>query len=341
MTQLEVWEVGPRASALLGPLLGLIMLSAPAVAGAEGWRVAFDIDNDILVDDDRHYTNGLFLSVLAPEENVPSWIASAAVLLPPYTTDPADVRWGFGLAHEIYTPEDSTAEQVVEDDRPYAGFLYMRLELHRDRHRDTPEKIPFLDSLEIDLGVVGPAALAQEGQDLLHDIFPSPKFQGWDNQLENEFGLIVRRSRHWRLPGEPIEIGRGLQVDAIAKLTAELGNVKTTGGAGILLRGGWRLPADFGRGRFSPVDDPKQGFRLYLFFGAEFAAVGRDIFLDGNTFRDSHQVNRRVTVIHAPIGLAFQRGRFRSSLSLIWNSEEFKGQDGADLYGRWSVVVDF
>jgi len=322
-------------------LLGLSVLAIPAVAAGQGWRVVFDIDNDVLVDDDRHYTNGLFLSVLAPKGNVPSWISSVAVLLSPYDDDPSEVRWGFALSHEMYTPENSATAQVVEDDRPYAGYLYLSFELYRDRYRDESDKIPFLDSLEIDLGVVGPAAIAEQGQDLLHTIFPSPEFEGWDNQLKNEFAFVLRRARHWRLPAEPIEIGRGLSLDAIVNLTAEAGNVKTAGTAGILLRGGWRLPADFGRGRFSPVDDPELGFRLFVFAGAELSGVVRDIFLDGNTFRDSHDVNKRAVVIHAPIGIAFARGRFRSSLSLIWNSEEFEGQDGADLYGRWSIVVGF
>lgn len=322
-------------------LLALCAMVMPTFAAAEGWRVIFDLDNDVLVDDDRHYSNGLFLSVLAPSENVPRWISRAAVLLSPYTDDPSEVRWGFALAHEMYTPENSAAKRVVRDDRPYAGFLYVSFELYRDRYRDEREKIPFLDSLEIDLGVVGPAAIAEQGQDVLHKIFPSPKFEGWDNQLENEFGFVLRRARHWRLPGEPVEIGHGLSFDAIANLTAEVGNVKTAGSAGILLRGGWRLPGDFGRGRFSPVDDLEQGYRLFVFAGAQLSGVVRDIFLDGNTFRDSHDVNKRGVVIHAPVGIAFARGRFRTSLSLIWNSEEFEGQDGADLYGRWSIVVDY
>jgi lipid A 3-O-deacylase len=333
--------VAAAAGSLTAVLVGLSLALFPGAAAGEGWRVVFDIENDVLVDEDRHYTNGLFLSVLAPKGNVPSWIARAAYVLPPYDDDPSEVRWGLGLAHEMYTPTNSSAERVVLDDRPYAGFLYLRFELYRDRYRDVAEKIPYLDSFEIDMGVVGPAAIAEQGQDLIHALFPAPTFKGWDNQLENEFGLVLRRARHWRLPGEPIEIGRGLQLDAIANLTAELGNVKTAGSAGVLLRGGWRLPADFGRGRFSPTQDPGQGYRLFIFAGAELSGVVRDIFLDGNTFRDSHDVDKRAAVVHAPLGIAFERGRFRSLLEVIWNSEEFEGQDGADLYGRWSVVVDY
>lgn len=322
-------------------LLGWVVTALPAGAAETSWRVVFDIENDVLVGEDRHYSNGLFLSVLAPRGNLPSWIRAAAYALPPYNDEPSEVRWGFAIAHEMYTPENSAIEELIPEDRPYAGFFYLRLGLYRDRNREVDGKIPFLDSLEIDLGVVGPAALAKQSQNLLHEIFPSPTFEGWDNQLKNEVGLVLRRARHWRLPAEPLEVGRGLRVDAIAGLIAELGNVKTAGTAAILLRAGWRLPADFGRGRFSPRDAPEQGFRLFVFAGAELSGVVRDIFLDGNTFRDSHDVNKRTVVVHAPIGLAFERGRFRSSLSVSWNSEAFEGQEGADLYGRWSIAIDY
>jgi lipid A 3-O-deacylase len=331
--------------ALVSVGIGLVAAALPAAADEavdeEHWRVVFELENDVLVDRDRHYTSGVFLSALAPSTWVPDWIGAAAIVLPPYDDDPSDLRWGFAFGHEIYTPSTSEAKEVIPDDRPYAGYLYLRFELHRDRYRDVAKKIPFLDSLSIDLGVVGPAALGKEFQDLFHVIFPSPNFRGWDNQLENEFALVLRRERHWRIPGEPIEIVGGIGVDAIANLTAELGNVRTAGTLGLTLRAGWRLPSDFGQGRFSPRDDWDQGFRLFVFAGAELSGVARDIFLDGNTFRDSHDVDKNAMVIRAPFGIAIARGRVRSSLSVIWKSEEFDGQDDADLYGNLSIVVDY
>jgi lipid A 3-O-deacylase len=70
-------------------------------------------------------------------------------------------------------------------------------------------------------------------------------------------------------------------------------------------------------------------------------ARSRGHFLDGNTFRDNHDVDKNAMVVRAPFGVAITRGRFRSSLSVIWKSEEFDRQDGADLYGNLSIVVDY
>ena len=330
-----------RWRALIGVLLCGFASAPLAVAADRVWRVEFAIENDVLVAQDRHYTNGLFLDVLAPKDYLPRWVATAAHLLPPYNDDPAEVRWGFAFGHEMYTPEDYFVRSLIVDDRPYAGWLYARFALYRDRNRDRPGKLPYLDSLKLDLGVVGPGAIAKEAQAGIHEVFFSPKFEGWDNQLRNEFGLILRRSRHWRIPGDAIALGPGLSADAIANLTLDLGNVRTAASAGVTLRAGWRLPKDFGLGRFSPPEGPDAGLRLYLFVGADLSAVVRDIFLDGNTFRDSYDVDKNTVVIHLPIGVAFVSGRFRSSLSAIWNSEEFKGQDGADWYGRWSIGWDY
>lgn len=326
---------------VLGALLARAAIAPLAVASDDVWRVVFDIENDVLVGEDRHYTNGLFLSVLAPSDYVPSWVAGASYLLPPYSSDRSEVRWGFALGHEMYTPESYYEKSLIADDRPYAGWLYARFELYRDRNREASRAIPYLDSFRVDLGVVGPAAVARKAQSGIHEVFRSPKFQGWNHQLKNEVGLTMRRGRHWRIPGEAIEVGRGFGADAIANLVVDLGNVKTAATTGLLLRGGWRLPADFGLGRFSPAETSAAGFRLYAFFGADVSAVVRDIFLDGNTFRDSHSVSKRTVVIHAPIGIAYARGGFRTSLSVIWNSEEFRAQKGADLYGRWSLSYDY
>ncbi|MCP4039177.1 MAG: lipid A deacylase LpxR family protein [bacterium] len=318
------------------------MWALPAHATNESWRVVFDHDNDVVIGGvDRHYTSGVHLSALAPSHWVPDWIAKVAYALPPYSDDKEGVRWGFALRQQMYTPEAAWRRDVIRDDRPYAGYLHLRFGVYRDRHRDAAGRIPFLDTLQLDVGVVGPAALAEPAQDLIHAIFPSPIFEGWDHQLDNEFALTIRRARDWRLPGEPIAVAGDLGMDVVANLTAEVGNVKTAASAGLQFRFGWRLPADFGQGRFSPRDAGAAGARFYLFAGARMSAIARDIFLDGNTFEDSHEVDKRIVVVHAPMGLALEYGRFKTQFSVIYNSEEFEGQDGADWYGHLSIIVDY
>ena len=151
----------------------------------------------------------------------------------------------------------------------------------------------------------------------------------------------MRRAHYRRYRGPDFDASGAWSSDVIANIVGELGNVKTAATTGFLTRFGWRLPEDFGNGRFSPVDATADGFRLFFFVGADISVIGRNIFLDGNTFRDSHDVDKKSFVVHVPFGVGYQYGRFKTKLSMIWNSKEFKGQDGADLYGRWSIVIDY
>lgn len=68
-----------------------------------------------------------------------------------------------------------------------------------------------------------------------------------------------------------------------------------------MLRLGQRLPLDYGPPRIQPslpgsgfFVPPQDRFGWYLFAGVEGRAVARNIFLDGNTFRDSRSVDKEL-----------------------------------------------
>src|SRR5581483_5652371 len=84
-----------------------------------------------------------------------------------------------------------------------------------------------------------------------------------------------------------------------------LGNVFTYGEAGGMLRFGHNLAADYGPGHIRPSlsgtgwFDPSRlsdKFGWYLFTGVQGRLVGRNIFLDGNTWRDSANVDKKPVV---------------------------------------------
>src|SRR3546814_17784538 len=101
-----------------------------------------------------------------------------------------------------------------------------------------------------------------------------------------------------------------LGVDVTPHLGAALGNVYTYGAGGLTLRFGEDLPDDYGPPRIRPAlpgSDyfrPTDDFGWYFFAGAEGRIVARNIFLDGNTFKDSHSVDKRPLVADLQAGLA-------------------------------------
>ncbi len=94
----------------------------------------------------------------------------------------------------MYTPEDRNRTDLIRDDRPYAGLLYLGLAWNRRIHaRGAGHEM--LDTRELTLGVIGPWSLAERSQDLVHELRGFESFRGWDNQLHNEpaFQLAMER----------------------------------------------------------------------------------------------------------------------------------------------------
>ena len=129
---------------------------------------------------DRHFTNGLRVSWLGARREFPDWIgpigtafrwlADAAPLAPDPDPGATRFRWiGGAFGQNIYTPENIGRRDLIPDDRPYAGWLYAGLilaEAQGDRR---------YDEMEIDLGVTGPASLAQSTQINYHNLIGSPR----------------------------------------------------------------------------------------------------------------------------------------------------------------------
>jgi hypothetical protein len=78
-----------------------------------------------------------------------------------------------------------------------------------------------------------------------------------------------------------------------------------------------------------------------VFAGLEGRAVLYNIFLDGNTFTDSHSVDKETWVGDVQAGVVVQWNRFRITYTQIFRTKEFEGQDDGDLYGSVSLSYRF
>lgn len=295
------------------------------------------IENDRFVNTDRHYTHGTRLSWLSPADDVPGWARGVVGHLPFFASN-GTLRIGYGLGQSIFTPEDTNARALLTKDRPYAGWLYGSLSLVSD----TGER---LDSIELDLGMVGPASLARAVQNNFHDLIGVSRSNGWGNQLDNEPGFALYFERKWRKLKE--FSAHGLGVDLTPHVGGSLGNVFTYLASGLAVRFGENLPSDYGPPRIRPSLPgtgffvPQDGFGWYVFAGAEARLIGRNIFLDGNSFSDSQDVAKKVLVGDFQIGLALTFQRFRITFSQIARTREFRGQSQADKFGAISLSAKF
>ena len=86
---------------------------------------------------------------------------------------------------------------------------------------------------------------------------------------------------------------------------------------------------------------PEDSFAWYFFVGAEGRAVARDIFLDGNNFRESPSIDSKPWVTDFQAGLAVLFQRVRVSYTQIIRTPEFEGQQRPDFFGSLSLSARF
>jgi len=326
-------------------LLAILIVCAASSVAADPDTYSVQWENDRIANTDRHYTNGFRLSwVSGVRDTEPAWVKDVLEAVYPFASLRRG-RVGAAFGQSIFTPEDTVTSNLVADDRPYAGWLYGSISVHAETHRDpgTPG-LHTLDTAELSLGIVGPWALGRQVQNGVHDLINVGRSNGWGHQLHNEPGIMLVGERRWRPePWSPF----GLEIDVIPNVGGSLGNVMTFAGAGTILRIGDGLDVDFGPPLIRPslsglaAVERRSGLAWYAFAGLQGRAVAHDITLDGNTFANSHSVDRKIFVGDAQLGVAMIYRGVRLAVTQIFRTKEFDGQRQADRFGAISLSANF
>ena len=329
-------------------LLGLRVPSAETETGlwpSELHSVSLHFDNDLFVRTDRYYTNGIRLSLLSTdigEMDLPDWAQRVHDWVPLFGRPGYTNNIGLAIGQSMYTPRDITIAAPQPDDHPWGGWLYLGVSLHHKSLRD-------LHKLELQLGIVGPESMAEFAQSFVHKVRGLDHPEGWDNQLHTEPGVRLSYSYKNRLGewGDP----RGWGADFIPDVGFALGNIRTDASLGSTLRAGWRVPLDFHSLRIdesgyataqgSDLADGWRGCSVYVFAGVRGYAVARDLFLDGNTFRDSPSVSRKPLVGAAEMGLGLRWGSCRFVYAHVLRTREFDEQASGQQFGSMDLTWFF
>lgn len=326
--------------------------SDSAVADSRWLTTSFYLDNDLFSGQDDGYTNGIRISAVSPDVRdfetdklLPPWLRKVNKGLNLFRKEDVDLtqRMVFTLGQQMYTPDEIYIDRndLVIEDRPYAGWLYLGFGYQLSNAKR-------LDISVLNIGVVGPSSRAGDAQDTVHDFRGFDKFQGWDNQLRDEFGvqwLYTRKNKH-----RPPARESGLGYDVVSQWGWSLGNVATHLEAGAEVRWGWNLPHDFGTSSAGPGgdnsspdsrDDSRVSEKwfggIHTFIALNGRWVIHDISLDGNTFSDSHSVDKEPLVGIAAAGVAMSVYRFKLSFTRQYLTKQFKGQGGSSSFGSVSL----
>jgi len=308
--------------------------------------ISVSIENDSIGGGtDQFYTSGVRLTYFNVNTAVPDIIDDMADVIPTFDLNTTTSTF-FTLGQNIYTPENIRLRANQNDDRPWAAFLYGSVGLLSIENNH-------IDELELTLGVVGPEALGEQSQKLIHrHLSNSPIPKGWSNQLNFEPGVILSAQRRW--PRLLYQDFGGYRLRAVPNINASLGNIYTYAGTGVTFTFGPYYqgsvqdtpprvrPAMPGSGYFeTPITLSGMGWGWHAFAGADVRLVGRNIFLDGNSFESSHSVDKKPLVGDVSAGFALTYDRYRLSYAINARSKEFDGQDGKSVFGSLTLSTRF
>lgn len=333
-------------------LAAILALGAPATAQAPrfaSWQLQWENDAFAAFSgSDEHYTNGIRFSFLFNPQRVDTpgrverFGRSWCIRTPLCGRDaegnklgPQPVNWGFGIGQSIYTPERLEIVELIETDRPYAGYLYGSMQLFVRTDTDaTPgsqENRPTQNYFELQVGIVGPEAGAESAQTEIHELIDDELPMGWDNQLPTE--PTVQLLYQWRR-----KIGNH-RLDVIPNLGTALGTVAVYANAGATARFGLNL-SDFPVFNLAPTAVPPnlkfEDWEAYLFIGGEGRAIAHNIFLDGTLFSDSHSVDKESFVYDLKAGFLLRYKKWQLSYTFTRRGDEFSpnfDDDGRHDYG--------
>jgi hypothetical protein len=306
---------------------GLAVAQAPAADTAVPASVAvprvveFAHDNDQLAFTsgarERWYSSGLFLRTAAPADPTDPDARLMALWCRAVLACDAHARIDrvWAITQLIHTPAWTGTDQPQPNDWPYAASLYGSLSVaaHGPHTRQT---------LSLQAGVLGPAALGEQLQNAVHRVLNQPKALGFSWQVGPQPVAQLAWSRLVSYPlGAP-------EFDLVSRTAVVIGRPLTQASGGLMLRFAG-LPS----APSWPGDIQLPGTSTHRWFGwvgVEAFAVAHQAYIDGPTKRYESLVQHRRAVGHLMTGASVALGaRTWVDVGLEFRTLEFEAPAGA------------
>lgn len=273
---------------------------------------------------DRYYTNGLFINY------------SHAIRQADTSGKVIKKVWEAEAGQSIYNAQTGAVPDISYVDRPFAGFLYGSAKINW--FKKDGQQI----SAGLTVGTIGPNSLAQDAQELLHDVVGFYEINGWQYQVKNELGVNAQ-FEYKRLLART-----GNSTDFTFSSRASLGTNFTGAAAGVLFRAGdineLYQSASAGS-RISNQENsavPNQEFFFYT--QPMLQIIGYDATIQGGVFRDDKGAvtyKPKRLVYSQEVGVRYAKDRWMLSFSAIFKTKELKTQVKSHQYGSASLFYSF
>jgi lipid A 3-O-deacylase len=316
--------------------LTLFALAGQGSALAESDWKSFTMDNDSLVGTDNGYTNGFYYSwfdTMANNKPEIGFLARTMAWSLP-NSGQSDLAASIGtIGQTMMTPDDIKLKNPPEDDLPYAGLLFYN-DTYVERFSGG-----YADRISATIGIIGEYSFAEEMQTFVHEILDGDEPEGWDTQLDSEIVFQFSRGRVW----QSWKASSGKQ-DLLLGADGALGTISSSASTSIMWRYGEQLDRSYATTLLSSgrtTNPVAVDTSWYWFAGAAARYTANSIFLDGNTYEDSREVedwdNEQVAVT---FGLAYSWKDW--SLTYAINDLNVIGDndnDAVDEYTQYGTIT--
>ncbi|RZK48378.1 MAG: lipid A deacylase LpxR family protein [Pedobacter sp.] len=286
----------------------------------------FKSDNDayLFYGQDQYYTNGLFISY-------------KQALRPKYLNAKLENKiWSLSISQEMFNPRSGFSPLVELHDRPFAASLFVSYDEIKYK------KTHSVFNWGIDLGIIGPDALGEDAQKVLHNTVGFYQIAGWEYQIQNAFLAQLRLAYLKRLGVNSAE-----KVDMSMGTSLNVGTIHNQASLNLLFRAGKIYSitrSTITNGHLNNDNNsPKSFLESFFYLKPQISYVATNATLEGNLFNDNSPVtfNPKPWVFSAQVGYQFTLKRFRFDYHWIFNSREVKSKALPHQYGSISIFYLF
>ena len=265
-----------------------------------------DNDSYISLFNDGYYTNGLtFFYKYIPKTQDTSFPKKI-------------IEYNLGI--KMYTPRKGTAPRIIDQDRPFAGYLFTKASINYFFENESYLKVG------ASIGIIGPSSGGGKIQNAFHKMLGLYEILGWEYQIRDMLAL----NTHFLFSKKLIRTcGKRIDFHAIAE--ANVGTVETNGGFGIMNRLSM-FPANkiYHSGTYGSLIDLKSLKKsqripeFFLFIKPMIYYRFYDATIEGSLFNNKSPVTYDIEPILYSLetGVIFQMYRVNIKYSVTFNSVE-------------------
>jgi hypothetical protein len=239
---------------------------------------------------------------------------------------------------KIFNPQSGSIPNSIYIDRPFAGYLYAGASLNLLYHSENNLK------LSLQGGTIGPASLAQEAQELIHNVAGFYEIDGWQWQVNNEFGLNATAEYNYFL-----NRFANNKIDLTANSYINMGNTFSGAGAGFTVRTGNINPlfkSASSQSRISENASLRDFAEKEFFFYAKpmLNYVIYDATIQGGLFtkdKGPFVFEAKPFVFSQQVGAMYSHNRITIDFSMLLKTKEVISNAKSHKYGSFALFYRF